>query len=389
MPANIGSQTVTLKFFDPVDSFVVNRLAKDVRSLGIYSGGYLTRVSDVSVSLSALTCEIGDGTYQVRIKTDDAVAITVSSALPYIVLRWIYTGSATSDYMGFYAVALGSILTTDAVVGKCTFAGSTLTGFDYTLRTNPKVLNLILKAEATSPASMRVVVRSGRVNYGTSSAAVPVQQSPLFAAPGSLSRIDLVQINASGVVIITQGTIAASPVAPSYGGLVTIAEVLLTVGQASIPSTSITDVRSFVATGVDTGGGGFVPQGGIIMWSGLIANMPSGWALCNGSAGTPNLTDRFVIHADADSDGTNNVGDTGGVKEVTLTASESGSPAHTHVEKCLDGGVNIGYGVQGNPGAGANTYTGWCSTYANTPASAASAHTNRDKHYALAYIMKL
>jgi hypothetical protein len=39
------------------------------------------------------------------------------------------------------------------------------------------------------------------------------------------------------------------------------------------------------------------PTGGIILWSGSIASIPSGWALCNGSNGTPDLTDRFVIGA--------------------------------------------------------------------------------------------
>lgn len=38
-----------------------------------------------------------------------------------------------------------------------------------------------------------------------------------------------------------------------------------------------------------------VPQGGIIMWSGTIASIPAGWALCNGANGTPDLTDKFVL----------------------------------------------------------------------------------------------
>lgn len=38
-----------------------------------------------------------------------------------------------------------------------------------------------------------------------------------------------------------------------------------------------------------------VPVGGIIMWSGLISNIPSGWTLCNGSNGSPDLTDKFII----------------------------------------------------------------------------------------------
>ncbi len=38
-----------------------------------------------------------------------------------------------------------------------------------------------------------------------------------------------------------------------------------------------------------------VPQGGIIMWSGTIASIPAGWSLCNGSNGTPDLTDKFIV----------------------------------------------------------------------------------------------
>ena len=43
--------------------------------------------------------------------------------------------------------------------------------------------------------------------------------------------------------------------------------------------------------------GAVIPTGGIIMWSGTIANIPTGWALCNGTNGTPNLQDRFIVGA--------------------------------------------------------------------------------------------
>jgi hypothetical protein len=61
------------------------------------------------------------------------------------------------------------------------------------------------------------------------------------------------------------------------------------------------------------------PIGGIIMWSGSIASIPSGWALCNGSGGTPDLRDRFVIGAGT----TYAVNATGGSANATL-------PSHTH-----------------------------------------------------------
>lgn len=75
-------------------------------------------------------------------------------------------------------------------------------------------------------------------------------------------------------------------------------------------------------------GSGF-PSGGIIMWSGTIATIPSGWYLCNGSNGTPDLRNRFIIAANAD--------DSGAAKTtVTGSATQSGGSkdaivvSHTH-----------------------------------------------------------
>ena len=48
---------------------------------------------------------------------------------------------------------------------------------------------------------------------------------------------------------------------------------------------------------------GNVPAGGIILWSGNIASIPEGWVLCDGSNGTPDLRDRFVVGASQDNEG--------------------------------------------------------------------------------------
>ena len=40
-----------------------------------------------------------------------------------------------------------------------------------------------------------------------------------------------------------------------------------------------------------------VPTGFIGMWSGSASTIPTGWALCDGTNGTPNLTDRFILGA--------------------------------------------------------------------------------------------
>jgi microcystin-dependent protein len=72
-------------------------------------------------------------------------------------------------------------------------------------------------------------------------------------------------------------------------------------------------------------GYGTIPIRGIIMWSGQIAEIPDGWALCNGSQSTPDLRGRFVMGAG----GSRGVGITGGAETIILT--EAQLPAHNHV----------------------------------------------------------
>lgn len=67
-----------------------------------------------------------------------------------------------------------------------------------------------------------------------------------------------------------------------------------------------------------------IPAGVILLWSGSIASIPSGWLLCNGTSGTPDLRDRFVVGAGS----TYAVGATGGATTVTL--STTNLPSHTH-----------------------------------------------------------
>ncbi len=246
------AQKISIQYFDSVDAIEVNTRFIDIRKRGIYKGGYLTKVSDVQVSLSAFVCEIGDNDYQVRIEDIAATAIAVDTTNKYVVIRWGYVASSSNE-ASILGVAVGDLLANDLIVGACQFSGSTLTGFDYTLRTSPNVLDLFLKVEPLATPSMYVRIRAGRVTYGNAIFDV-IDQTILLTAPGSNSRIDLIQVNTSGAMIVTQGTAAVTPVAPSYSNLVTLAQITLTTGQTTITETSIKDVRSpFVsANRIDT-----------------------------------------------------------------------------------------------------------------------------------------
>lgn len=84
------------------------------------------------------------------------------------------------------------------------------------------------------------------------------------------------------------------------------------------------------------------PIGTIAIWSGPVANIPPNWALCDGTLGTPNLTDRFVIGA-----GINyGVGSIGGSKDAEVIA-------HTHTgtsDSAGDHGHTASTGSAGNHG---------------------------------------
>tara|TARA_B100001250_G_scaffold207575_1_gene178208 strand:+ start:1603 stop:2808 length:1206 start_codon:yes stop_codon:yes gene_type:complete len=81
------------------------------------------------------------------------------------------------------------------------------------------------------------------------------------------------------------------------------------------------------------------PTGGIIMWSGSIANIPSGWALCDGQNSTPDLRDRFIVGAGSGAGSNYNVASIGGSTDAvvvehnhangSLGTNSTGSHSHT------------------------------------------------------------
>ena len=139
------------------------------------------------------------------------------------------------------------------------------------------------------------------------------------------------------------------------------------------------------------------PSGGIIMWSGSIASIPSGWVLCNGSNSTPDLRNRFVVGAGS----TYAVDDTGGSADATLpththtATSTVTDPGHTHgldynATLPFDGGggiPNSTFGGSVNRQTASNT-TGITVATTNANAGTSGTNANLPPYYALAYIMK-
>ena len=87
-----------------------------------------------------------------------------------------------------------------------------------------------------------------------------------------------------------------------------------------------------------------VPSGVIVMWSGSINDIPLGWVLCDGLNGTPNLSGKFIVgYSTSDSD-YNNVNNSGGNKEFTITLDNL--PQHDHGATVHQSQSHI-HGIQG------------------------------------------
>jgi microcystin-dependent protein len=61
--------------------------------------------------------------------------------------------------------------------------------------------------------------------------------------------------------------------------------------QVDSIDTRVTNIEVTIGTAIG------IPRGVITMWSGLTTNVPAGWVLCNGSNGTPDLRDKFIVGA--------------------------------------------------------------------------------------------
>ncbi len=142
-----------------------------------------------------------------------------------------------------------------------------------------------------------------------------------------------------------------------------------------------------------------IPAGVICMWSGIIGNIPAGWALCDGGDGRPDLRSKFIRGAASGQ----NPGGTGGSDTINIPGHSHTVNSHTH------SGGSLGFRL-----AGTRTVTGsigphhissntgvnnmWFSPnnwYGATGGAAPGTDTknfnaidNKPSYYALAFIIK-
>ena len=192
-------------------------------------------------------------------------------------------------------------------------------------------------------------------------------------------------------------------------------------GDESIPRATLSFNRYSVSQNESS-----IPKGTILPWHGKSSDIPEGFALCDGTKGTPDLRNRFLVGA-----GSNYaLGDTGGEDQVKLSGTQIGnhyhywsSMAHTSSGKFKYSGLkiisflgnyNMGISVDapfpsgnksvaffthnsipsdmGTRGLFSSDFVSEKMSYITSLAvgtAAQEAHENRPPYYALFYIMKL
>lgn len=204
-----------------------------------------------------------------------------------------------------------------------------------------------------------------------------------FAISGNLS--------VSGTTALTGALTATTGV---FSGTVALG------GTPTAPTAAVGTNTTQIATTAFVLANG-VPSGAIMMWSGSIASIPSGWLLCNGSSGTPDLRDRFVVGAGT----TYAVNATGGSANAvvvshthTFTGNALGTHDHTLTTNRTSKSGNATPFMLSDPNSGENlngsAAFSTSSASAGTPSGTNSTegvsgtNANLPPYYALAYIMK-
>lgn len=200
-----------------------------------------------------------------------------------------------------------------------------------------------------------------------------------------MALISIPNIFSVGAVIVaSQHNSNFSIIYSDYNGNITDANIS---ASAAIADTKLATISTAAKVNVSalTPAGSYMFAGMIVLWSGTIATIPSGWVLCNGSNSTPDLRNLFVVGANADSGGvakstiTGSALQTGG--STTITTGNLPASGLSYTVAADNGGSNSTTSFLGRSGSALGTFTG-------TTGNMGSGTAYTQPFYALAYIMK-
>jgi hypothetical protein len=283
--------------------------------------GNTTSISSVATNFSSANAQITGGritgltqtsatTGQATNFSSSNVLITGGSATGLSALgatqATLTTGSATTLVATNFSSANAQI-TSGNVTGATRVRGTT--GYF----TNLSVANLVIEGGSTTNASGAFITLTSQ-NFSSANAVITGGSAiNLVGFSSTVGSIDTLTVGTS--LVTNGGNIRNTQI---WNAQITNANLISPI--ATTPVTSDRSTKLATTAFVHN----VVPTGAIIMWGGLVASIPAGWQLCDGSNGTPDLRDRFIVGAGS----TYSPGATGGANSVTLATNQM--PSHTH-----------------------------------------------------------
>ena len=274
----------------------------------VITGGYINNLANVSATLATVTTLNSGTTYSANFSTSN-ILVSSGTVAGLTAFSGI-TGQATNFSTSNILVTGGSV----TGLTNCSTALGQATNFSTSniLVTGGSATGLTVfsgtTGQATNLSSSNILITGGTVAgltafSGTTGQATNFSSSNILVSSG----------NVSGVTGINNTFTSANLV----NGVATTKAV-------SDSSTAIATTAYVHA---------YLPTGIIVMWNSTAASIPTGWQLCDGSNGTPDLRGQFIVGAG----GSYTPGDTGGAASVTLGANAM--PIHTHA---LSGSLTTG-----------------------------------------------
>jgi hypothetical protein len=351
-----GSATVTFADADVVLSLVDSTELQDARALRLFLSGTTTLPRNLTVpNIQKFYIIDNDLPNNITVKNPTgAETFTVPAGTSSIVFS---KGTGVVNAMSYFTGALTSFL---AVI------------------TGGSIDDTPIGADTASTGAFTTLGASGNTTIGTTGAnTLTINATPTFNVPVPIASGGTGQNTASLAI------------------------------NALVPSQTGNSGKALVTNGTSVSWGAAFVSGMIMMWSGTIATIPTGWVLCDGSSSTPDLRNRFIVGAYSDNAGvakttiTGASTQTGGsadaivVSHTHTATSTVTDPGHTHTVTA----VSFANGGSGSATQTNSYYNGAYGTInsaktnvtvATTNTSAGSSGTNANlvPYFALAFIMK-
>jgi microcystin-dependent protein len=316
-----------------------------------------------------------------------------STYSPDLRIELIANGEKTGTWGTITNLNLGTIIE-DAIAGVATVTTSSaaqaltvLNGAQDEARCSTLVLNTVAASNYNvyvPPVPKLYVVRNASSTYTCTLYASTVAGNTTAAGSGiTVPTSTSMLVRCDGTNIVDQTNYISG--ALTVGGTMTL---------SGNPASAL---QAATKQYVDSAASGSFPSGGIIMWNGSVGSIPSGWVLCNGSNGTPDLRSRFVVGAGS----TYAVGATGGSADaIVVSHSHSASssvndPGHQHdilmssANNTLSSTPSKLSTTQNRTGNTETATTGISVSTSISSTGSSGTNANLPPYYALCYIMKL